>query len=403
MLNHEAIRDDVRIRAESLAYLMIFSLLPLIAGGFFIFTVLAQFGFVQEALQSLVDGFLSTIPTEHREFLADYILKFKDSYLKSMTEKSGTFGIFALLILVWVGLSTFTNIEKTLNSIWSSERSRSFFVRARNFLVVSVAAPVALTAALSIPLILRKISVTNYLLNTVPLLPAFLSHVIPLSIILGIFTLMYLYVPVQKVYLRSAVVGALFSTFLLELVNVGMRIYFTYGTNTAYGKAAIVPLIGFWLFLIWLVVILGAEVSFLVQNEKEFTIPTLNNYNLNQVEGLFSILSLLQKAYQEASGPVSFQVFKNYTGLNSDDTKEMVSFLVKNRFIVESAGNELSDSTYVLARDLKGVLLTDVLTQLFAVQEKKKSSPFEEWFIDSLKELKGKTVSDWLLLSNTRS
>ena len=99
MLYVEFIKDDVKVRSESLAFLMIFSLLPLIAGCFFIFTILTQFGLVQEAIGDFVTRILETFPEDQRSLILEYTLKFKDAYLASIAGKSGTLGIFSLAIL----------------------------------------------------------------------------------------------------------------------------------------------------------------------------------------------------------------------------------------------------------------------------------------------------------------
>ena len=126
LLYHEYIADDVRIRAESLAFLMIFSFLPLVAGLFFLFSLFAQFGMVQDAIGDFIQRALVTIPEQHRAWLEHYVLQFKDAYLQNLAQKSGSIGIFALFILIWVGLQTFNNVDRTLNRIWGAERERPF-------------------------------------------------------------------------------------------------------------------------------------------------------------------------------------------------------------------------------------------------------------------------------------
>lgn len=171
MLAHELFKDEVKIRAESLSFLMVFSLLPLIAGGFFLFNIFAKFGFVQDALRGAIDNLLLSIPYEHREIVSQYVTQFANTYWDSVSSKSGSIGIFALFILLWVGLSTFNNIDRTLNHIWSSHRERPFFEKFRNFLVTMVLAPIVLVSALSIPLILLKMDIGAFVVEKFPLIP----------------------------------------------------------------------------------------------------------------------------------------------------------------------------------------------------------------------------------------
>jgi membrane protein len=362
MLYAEFIKDDVKVRAESLAFLMIFSLLPLIAGCFFIFTIFTQFGLVQEAIGGFVGSFLETFPVEHRELILEYTVKFKDAYLASIAGKSGTLGIFSLLILIWVGLQAFNNMDRTLNFIWSSDQVRPFLEKFRNFIVVAVAAPLVLTASLSVPLILRKIPATRLVLETVPLINTLLNSLIPLTLIFGTFTLLYKFVPVRKVIWKAALIGGAFSGVLLQLTNYGMQYYIKFGTNSAYGKAAILPLLGFWIFIVWIVIILGAEVSYLVQNEKYVIASHRSSPTLSEAEGLFLCLLTFQEVFESGAKPVDFESLFNKTGLSLRSLKKIIAFLESHNLIVEVAAHE---NTYVprysLAKEIKEETLAHFL------------------------------------------
>lgn len=392
MLYHEFIRDNVKMRAESMAYLMLLSLLPLLAGGFFIFSILAQFGFVQDALVGLTDGFLKTIPTEHRGFIHDYILKFKDAYLEGLQKKSGSLGIFALLILAWVGLQTFINMDQTLNSIWSSSSERSFLDKTRNFIVVVVVAPIVLIGALSVPLILRGIPTTAYLLERVPALNLLLNFAIPLGLVFFTFLAMYRYLPVRLVQWKAAVSGALFATVFLELTNGLVRIYFQFGTQTAYGKLAIVPLIAFWLMVIWIVVILGAEVSYLAQNQHELLEPLEQKPSLASGRGLLALLVLIQQRFTSAKEPVELDSLPELIPAASADIDSAFDFLVREKYVLV-VGKTESTSKIVPARELEHIQLEFLLSQYFELSEK--SDGFWETTLRKwIRGFNGKTIGD---------
>ncbi len=362
MLYNESVKDHVKVRAESLAFLMIFSLLPLIAGLFFIFTFFAQFGMVQEALSSLTEQFLGNIPSEHREIVATYVLKFKDAYLASISGKSGQFGIFALAILIWAGLQTFNNIDQTINYIWSSEHDRPFMEKARNFIVVAVAAPLVIIASLSIPIMLKRFGPTKQLLTSLPWLFNFMNFMIPVTLVLATFTLLYRFVPVRKVQWSSAFVGATFSAIVLQLANIGMRFYFRVGTNSAYGKAAVVPLLGFWLYIVWMIVIAGAEVSYLSQNERYIVRAWGHLPSIYEGESLMRILSTLNKNHAEGKGPVPFPQLFQETHLETGALRRILGYLQSQNYTVPSLATSGSgEMEFVLARDLSRISIRDLL------------------------------------------
>lgn len=388
MVYHEFLRDEVILRAQSLSFLMIFSLLPLIAGAFFIFTFFAQFGMVQDALQSMVDSFLATVPSTHRAYINDYILRFKDAYLANVTEASGSVGVFAIFILGWVGLQTFNNVDATLNYIWSADRSRPFHQKLGNFIVVAVVAPIILTGGFSVPLILQKFAVTKYFLERFPLLAVLLNYVIPATLLFATFLLMYRFVPVRKVWWRSALYGALFATAAMGIVNAIMHLYFIYGTNTAYGKAAAVPLVGFWIYALWIVVILGAEISFLVQNGRDIFYSCTREPSLREGRGLFQILADLFRAYETGGGPLSFERLRDVSGMDSEKVRANLQFLCDNRIIAECVGDaQKSGGEYTLIRRIDDLSLSDLLEKYYSAcfpesgtkMDEVWRSSFEQW------------------------
>jgi membrane protein len=400
MLYHEMMRDNVKIRAESLAYLSLFSLLPLLAGCFFIFTVLAQFGMVQDALNGLLSTFLSNIPFEHREFVNEYVTRFQQSYLETIQQKSGTIGVFALLILAYVGLQAYTNIEHTMNDIWGSDVRRPFLEKAGNFIVIAVVAPITLIAAFSIPIILTKIPVTAFVLEKVPLVKVLLSTLIPITLLLGTFYVLYRYVPVVRVRWRAALYGAIFSTITLELTNIFLRIYFSFFANTAYGKLAAVPLIAFWLFVVWTIIILGAEVSFLVQNQVDILARADEAPTLSEARGLIAGLAFMHAQYQSGGGAVDWEVLSEKAVLAADNLRKIIEFSLKNHWIAEvvSEAGASDEHSYLPARDLAKLKVSEVLQAFMGVQDgKTRSSWSKEWdsSIDAWLESFGKlTIAD---------
>ncbi len=368
MLYHEFLKDDVQIRAQSLAFLMIFSLLPLIAGAFFVFTFFAQFGMVQDALTGMVEQFLGTIPAVHRPFIHEYILRFKDSYLEGIARTSSSVGVFAILILGWVGLQTFNNVDATLNYIWSADQGRPFYEKVRNFIVVAVVAPLVLTAGFSVPLILQRFSVTRFFFERFPLLSVLLNYVVPSVLVLGTFLMMYRFIPVRRVWWKAAFYGALFSTFTLGLVNLLMRVYFAVGTQSAYGKAAVVPLIGFWIYALWIVVILGAEVSFLVQNGHDIFAARERGPTVKEGEGLIQVLIALFEAYRDGKGTVRFEALREISKMDTFQTRYCLQFLSRQNLMVE-CGVGPAAGEYVLAKDLSALSLETLLRKFFMLEE----------------------------------
>lgn len=388
MIYREYLRDDIKVRAESLAYLMIFSILPIIAGLFFVFTIFTQFGMVQEAISGLVDRLMQNIPPEHRVFVQEYTLKFKDAYLSSIAGKSGKMGIFALGVLFWVGLQTFNNIDRALNHIWAAERDRPFFEQIRNFIVLTVAGPVVIISSLSVPLILKQVAGTQALFDAIPILWRFLNFLVTSGLIVGTFAFLYRYVPVTHVRWRSAIAGAVFAAVLLQIANALLNVYFRIGTNTAYGKAAIVPLLGFWIYVMWMIVLLGAELSYLYQSESYYVAQRAHSPSWLELEALLAVSAELVAAHHEGRNPVSFAQLHTKARLEVPALRAILNFLEARDIAlrVVSKGNTESDDAYALAREVGNERVADLLAD-YAMKSRPEisASPWRQEFDASLK------------------
>jgi membrane protein len=367
MLAHEFIKDDVKVRAESLSFLMVFSILPLIAGAFFVFNIFSQFAYVQESIQNFIDQWISNIPKEHQEFLMDYVLKFKDAYLENVSKKSSTIGIFAVFFLFWIGLQTYNNMDSVINVIWSADKKRSILENIRNFIVVTFFAPIVITATMSLPIILSKINFTKNLFIQVPFLKTLYHYLIPIVLLWFTFFMIYKFIPVVKVKNKSAFIGSVFTTIGLFIANLIVQLYFKYGTNSAYGKAASVPIVFFWIYLIWIIIIMGAELSFLAQNEKIILNTPKKEKSLIEGEVLLLILKILLEAFKLGANPVSLESLVQKTNYLEDKIKLILRFLIEKGLVLEVVGNMGSQemSFYSLAKDIESLSLEELLRDFY--------------------------------------
>lgn len=366
LLSHEVIKDDVRVRAESMAYLTIFSVLPLVAGFFFLVSLFSQVGLVQQAIESMTGNFLEQIPETHREFVASYISRFRELYLNTLIQQSSTLGIFAFSFLGWVGLKVYSNIDATLNHIWSSERKRPWMEKARNFVVVSAIAPLILIAGVSLPIVMKQVALRiSFMGGLVPFFQ-FLSSVVPIFLIFVTLIGMYRYLPVERVKWRSAVWGALAATLALEVTNIILQVYFRFGTHSAYGKAAIIPLMGLWAYFVWLVIILGAEVSYLVSHGTDVLGPENWSPSWLECREISKMLAEALRAFQTGAGPLRASTLQSVSHLDSEKLKAVLDILIKKKMLVQCVEpSDPEEEYYGVARDLSQMQMDEILRGFF--------------------------------------
>jgi membrane protein len=265
LLLREVVNDDLVVRSESLSYLTLFSILPIIAGCFLVLGFLSAWGPFQNEFEGFLIRFFEPIPADYRDVLLDFIFEFKEEYLSRLRSSSGWLAVISFGTLFWITAKSFFNLENTINQIWEVPVLRSWRQRLTNFTVAAFLLPVFAGVAFVLPTIISRWG------KHAEQAGAGLEQMLPFLVFFLLSMLMYRGLPNQSVSWRSAAAGAAGSALLFFISHQALRIYFKFGTQSAYGKLAALPLVAFFIFVFWLIVLLGVEISFLHQqrqNEK---------------------------------------------------------------------------------------------------------------------------------------
>jgi membrane protein len=249
-------RDRVIIRASGLAYSSLLAAVPLIA---VIFAVLSAFGALDE-IKLKVQEFLLTnlLPTRQEE-----IVTLLDQFT-SNTAKLGSVG-FAFLTLTAIML--LDNVESNFNDIYHVPSRRSFFSKITAYTSVLVLGTVFMGASISI-----SARVNDMLHVGVPLdlswVSRQLSWLFPLLLAFLAFLVAYTVIPYTRVRFKSAVLGASISAIFFEAAkylfagSVGQSVRY----STIYGPLAVIPIFLVWLYITWIVALVGLEVVYTHQH-----------------------------------------------------------------------------------------------------------------------------------------
>jgi membrane protein len=215
-------------------------------------------GPAHEQFHRLLEGFLAPLPEAHRKDLMDFILAFKDEYILQIQQRATTLGAGAFFVMFWISSKVFFNVENLMNRIWKTDSVRSWLERIRNFLLSGVLIPVAGAVAFAVPAVAERwfgLQVGAWLQDGLPTL-VFFTGVL----------LTYRMFPNTNVRWKSAAVGAASASALFFASSLFLHFYFSWASHSAYGKAAALPLVAFFIFIFWEILILGAKISYLHQN-----------------------------------------------------------------------------------------------------------------------------------------
>jgi len=180
-------------------------------------------------------------------------------------------GVLSVLSIIIVVLLLFTSIEQVFNDIWGVRRGRSWLLRIVFYwtiltlgAVVFFGAVGALSAATFIGFFSANLHLTRGVTDALTLvMPAF-----SVVILVGILTLFYRYIPNTQVFWRASITGAVVVAVLLVANNLLAFFYLRRidFTRSLFGSLGMLPILMFGLYIFWLFVLVGGQISYAVQN-----------------------------------------------------------------------------------------------------------------------------------------
>jgi membrane protein len=245
-------REDRNFEAAgALSYTSLLALVPLMAVMFGVVAGFPVFDRWAEDLEAYI--FANFVPTA-----GDTVREYLHSFVGNSAGLTGA----GMLFLLATAILLMSTIEKSLNRIWRVRAPRRLSSRLVTFWAVLTLGPLLMGASLGL---------TSYVAALPLLAPEFVRGALqglilqltPFLVAMAGFALLFLIVPNRRVRLSHALVGALISAILFELAKRGFVFYVTHFPTyeRIYGALATVPLFLVWIYLSWVVVLLGASVA----------------------------------------------------------------------------------------------------------------------------------------------
>lgn len=289
-------RDNSLLRASGLTYTTLLTLVPLLA---LMFALLKGLG-VQRVLEPIVLERLTGGSHAVTQQIMEYVSRIHVGSL-------GTLGItflFGTMVLV------LTNIEMAFNQIWQVDRGRPWLRKCSDYLGLVVILPVAMFVAVSLTTFVKSHLVTQELLTIDFLgrLYVYLLKLAPFFIMWLAFSFIYLFMPNTKVNPVSASAGGIIGGTLWQFCQWAY-IHYQFGFSTygaIYGPLSQLPMFLIWVFVSWIILLLGAEIAFAHQNLARFRLRQrwLAHPTVNKCYWGLQLLVLVCKKF-EAGEPAS--------------------------------------------------------------------------------------------------
>jgi membrane protein len=246
---------QLTMRAMSLVYTTLLSIVPLLA---FSFAILKAFGIFKQ-LEPHLSDLLAPLGDQGERITAEI--------LKLVNNVSGSvLGGVGLIFFLYTAISTVQKVEESFNYTWYVSKPRSFSRRFTEYLVVLLVGPMLLVIAIGMLTSIQSNSVVQWIMNNPALGPIFvmLSKLVPYLLISGVFTFLYMFMPNTHVKFTSALVGGVAGGFIWATVSAVFATFVIYATLTkqVYAGFAVAIFALIWLYLNWLILLIGAQLAF---------------------------------------------------------------------------------------------------------------------------------------------
>jgi len=335
----------------SLVYTPLLSVVPLIA---FSFSVLKGLGKHKE-LEPLLYDLTEPLGPQGREIM-DQVIALVDNV------KGSVLGGISLAFFIYTAISMVQKVEESFNYVWYVSKPRSFARRFSEYFFVLLIGPVVMVIALGALASIQSNAVVQLILSNESLGPVFvmISKFTPYLLVTGVFSFLYMYMPNTKVKLSSALVGGLFGGFLWASAGVFFATFILYASRTQliYSGFAVAITTLIWLYLSWLILLIGAQLAFYYQQPAYLRIgrrePRLSNSMRERLA--LNIMYLVGKAFRDPNESTTVNEISQQLKIPSMALSPVMIALEDSSLITTSETEELMPG-----REMSRITLNDIL------------------------------------------
>ena len=278
---------------------------------------------------------------------------------------SGALGVTGMIVLVFTAISLLRGIEETFNDIWGVTRGRNWFLQIMLYWTTLTLGPLLLATALGLTGSVH-LQQTRSFLEASPFLAPIIDHVLPIAIFSFALALFYKLTPNTKVEFSAALVGGLFAGAAWHCYNqLGfLLVAKAMSANKFYGSVFLVVLVMGGLYIVWLILLFGAQIAYTYQNRAAYLQDRLAD-NVNQRGREFvalRIMTCLGQRFQNGLRPATVPQLSAELGIPSRLTQSILHTLAATRLVTEVTGAE--EAAFTPARPLDAINAYDILFAL---------------------------------------
>ena len=257
-LARDLLDGQISMRAMSLVYTTLLSLVPLLALAF---SLLKGLG-AHNNLEPMLLQFLAPLGPQGVDLTRNII-----AFVENI--KVGVLGTLGVALLMYTVLSMIQKVEDAFNFIWRVELRRRLGQRLGEYLSLLLVGPFAIVVALGMTGSVLNSAVIARLATVEPFGVAIylLGRLLPYAVIVGLFTFLYSFIPNTRVRLGAAFGGGLLAGVLWQSASLAFASFVAASPNynAIYSGFAIVIFLLIWLYVGWLILLVGCQLAYYLQ------------------------------------------------------------------------------------------------------------------------------------------
>ena len=324
--------------AAAMTYMSLFAIVPMLTLLYSMFSLVPAF----QELGGQVEEFIFSkfLPSSGQEIT---------QYLSEFSNQARKLSVAGVAIILVTALLMLSNIEKTFNHIWATTGSRKGLAGFLVYWAILSLGPLLLAVGMIMSTYLMSLRLMVTEVDSLGLVALLFSY-LPWLLTWLAFTLLYVAVPNCKVRVVYAAFGGLITTLLFETAKAlfGQLVAHSIYTNV-YGAFAVIPLFLIWIYLLWMLILFGAE---LVRSLETFQYQGRDT----ELPDLLAVLIILWQCWRrQQKGRSLSDRSMGIIGLNVEQWRRLRNVLLGQGVLEKTASGQ-----YVMIRDADTIRLLDI-------------------------------------------
>jgi membrane protein len=361
VLFRDVVEGKLTLWSMSLVYTTLLSMVPLLALSF---SVLKAFG-VHNQIEPALQELLAPLGEQGRE-ITSRLVEFIDHM------NVGVLGSVGLALLLYTVVSLMEKIEESFNSIWHVTQLRSLGERFSRYLSVLLVGPILIFSAVGITALAFNSSAVQAIVAIQPFgsLVVGIGKMMPYALVIGAFTFFYMFIPNARVRFGPALVAGFAGGILWQSAGWAFALFVASSSRYAaiYSSFAILVLFLIWLYVSWLILLFGADISFYVQHPEYLYAtagePRLSNRMRERLA--LAVMGIIAERFESGGPPLTLQELTQRLSIPMHAINAVLDALREFGLLVTS---NQDPPAFVPARDLGAVSVARVLAAVRAAGE----------------------------------